>query len=183
MKNMNKEIKSKCLAEDILKLNEIDFKLIRKYGDILSWFMVSSNQDYLYNESYISEYYKIFENFTNNIKSRELYIEKYIELLLEDIGEFYKIIIEFDEYIKYEIAYLEKIEQSYENIIPKVLLNNETDKIYINCKIQRPSGKVESYITESCIKYKELSFNRIIDIDSIVEDIKELLNKKGDTNG
>ena len=68
MKNMNKEIKSKCLAEDILKLNEIDFKLIRKYGEILSWFMVSSNQDYLYNESYISEYYKIFENFTNNIK-------------------------------------------------------------------------------------------------------------------
>ena len=153
--------KPEKFIEKLVNLSENDFKILEEYGEILTWFMASSNEEYIYNETYISEYFDELEMFIKNIKMRKTFI------------------IEFDKYIKYELAYPDYTKCNYENKIPEELLKENNDDIYICCKMKENSGVYNTYVSEYNVNYtdKDTKEIRIKTKNDIEDDFNDLIKK------
>lgn len=171
--------KPEKFIEKLVNLSENDFKILEEYGEILTWFMASSNEEYIYNETYISEYFDELEMFIKNIKMRKTYIDDFVEILLKNSMEYSKVIIEFDKYIKYELAYPDYKKCNYENKIPEELLKENNDDIYICCKMKENSGVYNTYVSEYNVNYtdKDTKEIRIKTKNDIEDDFNDLIKK------
>lgn len=168
-------------VNELLKLNEYDLNKLQEYCEILSWFMVSSNDNYLYNESYVKEYFEELKIFLVNIKIRKIYIDIFVGLLTTKFLN-KRIIIEFDEYIIFDNMNIDENKYQYKNKIPQNLLKDKNYYIYINCKIQDQFGLYNTYVMKCPIMYfyENTQKNELKTIKQIEEDINSLIKNKED---